>query len=244
MNIDERLRDALREADAYAPSPDLFARVQRTIEEDAAHRRRVRRVVAVTLGGIGLLATWLAATSSVVNERPVVQWWSIEIALTALLVLLVIVLGPLIKRFGLIYIADVFRANPATGARFLTLFDIAYYLVFFGYVLVTARYTPPDSWSIEDLGAALQPASLRFGGLLLLMGILHGFALASLPVIGLLFSSVWRRAERAALGRDAPPPDARAEAADRIARAVLWAFAVLALIGALLLAAAVVGGVG
>ena len=179
-----------------------------------------------------------------VNERLIVPWWSVEIALTALLAVLVVVLGPLIKRFGQIYIRDVFRANPATGARFLTLFDIAYYLVFFGYVLVTARYSPPEGWSTVDLGAALRPASLRVGGLLLLIGILHGFALASLPVIGLLFGSVWRRAERAALGEDAPPADPRAEAADRIARVLVAVFAVVLLIGALLLAAAVVGGVG
>ena len=42
------------------------------------------------------------------------SWWVLEILVTLLLVVLVAVLGPLIKRFGKSYAGDVFRANPRT----------------------------------------------------------------------------------------------------------------------------------
>ncbi|MBI2237588.1 MAG: hypothetical protein HYU54_03565, partial [Actinobacteria bacterium] len=51
MSLEERLREVLRRTDEYEPSPDLFARVRRSIEEDAAHRRRIRRAVASALTG-------------------------------------------------------------------------------------------------------------------------------------------------------------------------------------------------
>ena len=39
---------------------------------------------------------------------------------------LVVVLGPLIRRFGQVYVTDVYRATPHTGAALLPLMDIAY----------------------------------------------------------------------------------------------------------------------
>ena len=48
----------------------------------------------------------------------------------AFLITIVLVLGPLIKRYGKGYAADVFRANPRTGKSYLVLMDIAYYLIF------------------------------------------------------------------------------------------------------------------
>ena len=51
-------------------------------------------------------------------------------------------MGPLIKRFGKSYAADVFRANPRTGKSFIVLTDIAYYLIFVAYIMFTMRYAP------------------------------------------------------------------------------------------------------
>ena len=43
------------------------------------------------------------------------DWWVLEIITIVVLAVVVAVLGPLIKRFGRAYAADVFRANPRTG---------------------------------------------------------------------------------------------------------------------------------
>ena len=59
------------------------------------------------------------------------DWWILELFANALLVGVALWLGPLIKRFGKSYAADVFRANPRTGKSFIVLTDIAYYLIFF-----------------------------------------------------------------------------------------------------------------
>ena len=60
-----------------------------------------------------------------------------------MLVAIALWLGPLIKRFGRSYAADVFRANPRTGKSFIVLTDVAYYLIFFSYILFTVRFEPP-----------------------------------------------------------------------------------------------------
>lgn len=244
MSLEERLREVLRRADEYEPSPDLFARVRRSIEEDAAHRRRIRRAVASALTGVATLAAWFALTTDVADGRLVVPWWAVELAVDAVLAGLIVVLGPLIKRFGKTYARDVFRANPPTGDRFLRLFDIAYYLIFVGYLLVTAHYGPEPAWRLGGLGPQLEEAFIRLGGMLLLMGLLHGSAITGLPVIGLLFSSTWRRRDRAEMGEQAPPPDPRAQAAERLAAAIVWGLAALVIVGALILAVLIVLGLG
>jgi hypothetical protein len=239
---EERLREALRRAEGYEPSPDLFARVRRSIEEDAAHRRRIRRAAAAVAVGLGALLGWFAQTTEAFDGRLLTPRWAVEAAETAVLVALVVVLGPMIRRFGKTYAGDVFHVHPPTGDRFLVLFDIAYYLLFFGYIAVTARFGPNLGARTELLGQ-LADARWRVGGLVLMMGVLHSIALAVLPVVGLLFSSAWRRAVRAELGEQAPPLGPKATAADRVASAIVWALAAIVVVGALLLAAAVVAGV-
>ena len=58
------------------------------------------------------------------------------------MLILALWLGPLIKRFGKSYAADVFRANPRTGKSFIVLTDIAYYLIFISYIMFTMRFEP------------------------------------------------------------------------------------------------------
>ena len=50
---------------------------------------------------------------------------------------LIAILGPLIKRYGKSYAADVFRVNPRTGKSYLVLTDVAYYLIFTAFILFT-----------------------------------------------------------------------------------------------------------
>ena len=112
------------------------------------------------------------------------RWWVIELVANLVLAGVVVVLGPLIKRFGRAYAGDIFRANPGTGKSYLILMDVAYYLVFSSFILFTMRLVPPPEWRL--LGRQLQDEVTRIGGMLLLMGVLHGLNVLSLPVVGRL----------------------------------------------------------
>jgi hypothetical protein len=115
-----------------------------------------------------------------------VSWWVLEFITFGGLVLALVVLGPLIKRFGRSYAADVFRANPRTGKSYIVLMDIAYYLIFTAYILFTTVFEQQDGWTQTVNADQLRYASLRIGGMLLIMGILHGANVLSLPIIGRL----------------------------------------------------------
>lgn len=116
------------------------------------------------------------------------SWWVLEIIVIATLVVIMGVLGPLIKRFGRGYAADVFRANPRTGKSYLVLMDIAYYLIFGAFILFTIQFDQDTGWAAQVNARQLEASVVRVGGMLLLMGLLHGVNVLSLPVIGRLFS--------------------------------------------------------
>lgn len=126
MALDDLIRTALHDAERYEPSPDLFTRVQRSIEETAAHRRRVRRW---TLGlglGAAVIAWAFAAWIEVVDGVARMAWGRMEMLETTLLVGLVVLVGPALRRFGRTYVDDVLRASPAGGRSLLALLDIAF----------------------------------------------------------------------------------------------------------------------
>jgi len=117
------------------------------------------------------------------------SWWVIELITNVILVAIVVVLGPLIKRFGRAYAGDIFRGNPRTGKSYLVLMDVAYYLIFTAYVLFTITLSLPPDWSEsarDPLGDQLQHEVSRVGGMLLVMGVLHGLNVLSLPLVGRL----------------------------------------------------------
>ena len=116
------------------------------------------------------------------------QWWVLEIITIVVLAVVVAVLGPLIKRFGRAYAADVFRANPRTGKSYLVLMDFAYYLIFVAYILFAVKWEPDTGWEQEVNAEQLQASVMRLGGLLLLMGLLHGLNVLTLPIIGRIFT--------------------------------------------------------
>lgn len=116
------------------------------------------------------------------------DWWVLEIITVVVLAVVVAVLGPLIKRFGRAYAADVFRANPRTGKSYLVLMDFAYYLIFVAYILFSVKWEPDTGWDQEVNAEQLQASVMRLGGLLLLMGLLHGLNVLTLPVIGRIFT--------------------------------------------------------
>ena len=129
--LEDRLRDAFGAArDSTIEHPDLFVRVERSIDDARLRRRfRLRLAFGVTLF-VAANAALLALCSDVDDGRLVMPWWSIELVTNIVLVALAVGLGPFIKRFGRAYAADVFRANPRTGKSYLVLTDVAYYLIF------------------------------------------------------------------------------------------------------------------
>ena len=209
MSVEQLLRETLHRADDYDPSPDLFARVQRSIEEDRAHRRRMRQVRFAVAAGMAVVVAYLAVMAETVGGAVTWPWWSLELLTTSVMLVIVVVLGPLIRRFGRIYAADVFRANPPTGDRFLALLDIAYYLVFLAMILLTVSVSPERAWLGPDgLTSYLEHAFMRIGDLLLFMGLLHSVTIVVLPILGLVFADGWRRLPPASTAPDHDGPDA------------------------------------
>ena len=194
MSVEQLLRETLHRADTYEVSPDLFARVKRSIEEDRAHRRRVRTAVAWSLTGVLSVAAYLVALVEVVDGRVTWPWWALELLTAAILITLILVLGPLIRRFGGIFASSVFTAHPTTGHHFLRVLDVAYYLVFTAFVLIETQVVPREEW-LGPSGTAvhLQWLTERVGAMLLLMGLLHAVTIALLPVLGVVYSSIWRQ---------------------------------------------------
>lgn len=115
-------------------------------------------------------------------------WWVLELLVSGLLVALALWLGPFIKRFGKSYAADVFRLNPRTGKSFIVLTDIAYYLIFGAYVPFTVHFAPEVGWDATVTTQQLQASVVRIGGILLILGLLHGLNLILLPIIGRLLT--------------------------------------------------------
>ena len=187
--LEQRLHDALTQgAAALDESPDLFARVRLSIEDDRRLRRQRRRRAAIGGCLAGAFAALAFAFTDHRQGELLMDWWVLELFANALLVGVALWLGPLIKRFGKSYAADVFRANPRTGKSFIVLTDIAYYLIFFSYVLFTMSFQLKGGWGQTVGGAQLQHEVARVGGILLILGVLHGLNLIALPVMGRLLT--------------------------------------------------------
>ena len=187
MNVEQRLVNALRAGSQIEPSPDLWSRVVHSIEEDRAHRRRVVMsfatvtAIVAALVGIGMLN---------VIDTPAgrqVRIPAMELIETIALVSLVVVLGPAIRRFGRGYAHDLWRTTPDLPTALLRLLDVAYLLVFGGYILMTSYFDFGRSTVVvaEQIEELLQ----RVGGLLLTMGLLHAATIMTLPLIALVSNS-------------------------------------------------------
>lgn len=201
--LEDRLYDALTAVgDSRRPAPDLFTRIIEDIEQDRQRRRRVRWLVLAWVAGIA------ATTAAVITLTPrgerglQMPWWILEVATNLALVGIALWLGPFIKRFGRAYAADVFHDNPLTGKSYIVLTDIVYYLIFAAYILFSLHVAPQKDWNneISELVTAEQvTAELgRIGGILLIIGILHGLNIVLMPVLGRLFSLNRRLPDRTA----------------------------------------------
>ena len=203
--VEERLRHALvDEADALEESDDLFARVTLSIEDDRQIRRQRRRRYGVVGSLLAALVAIVFATTQRTKGELVMDWWVLELLWFCGMVGLALWLGPFIRRFGKSYAADVFRANPRTGKSFIVLMDVAYYLIFFAFILFTVQFEPDKGWGQTVNANQLQACTVRLGGILLIVGLLHGLNVLMLPIIGRILTLNRR------LDEDTPPPAARA----------------------------------
>jgi len=123
------------------------------------------------------------------------RWWILELAVTLLLAAVVVVLGSALRRSGKAYAADVFAANPRTGKSFLLLMDFAYYLIFGAFILFTISFEPDSNWGERVTAAQVESETVRVGGGLLMIGLLHGLNVLALPIVGRLLN-MGRRSER------------------------------------------------
>ena len=218
-DLERRLRAMFSAAtEEVTESPDLFARVLRSLDDQRARQRFRLRVSAGVVGAVALVAAVLLAATDFSRpsdaSRWPMSWWILELVTTSVLVVLAVVLGPLIKRFGKAYAADVFRANPRTGKSYIVLTDVAYYLLFGAYILFTTTFELPSDWLSDSItGAQIKNEVSRIGGILLIIGVLHCANIVLLPVIGRLFTLNRRLDDgdthhAAAPPRTGPSPDA------------------------------------
>ena len=199
-DLETRLHDALGDAGSHThPSPDLFARVVGSIAEDRARRRRVRTIALLWVVSVAALALLTVTLTPKDEEGMHMPWWILELATNVVLVGIALWLGPFIKRFGRAYAADVFHDNPQTGKSYIVLTDIVYYLIFTAYILFTIRVDAPVYYQGEVHPDLVKVELVRIGGILLIIGVLHGLNLVIMPVLGRLFS----------LNRRLPPRDSR-----------------------------------
>lgn len=241
MSLESRLTEALHQTDDYQPSVDLFARLSRSIAEDQAHRRRILRASIGVVLGLGILATFLIALADRDQHGVFVfPKWSMQVVVFALLTSCLLVFGPAIRRLGQPYLLDVFHMSPATGDRFSKLLDIAYYLFFGGGILSSLDLTEAGSLvpATESLKFGVEQVAL----FLTVLGLAHVGNLLLLPIVGLLFASVTRRARRRVAGSEAPPMSETARKTDRLAMAIVLTAVLLVIGGGLLLIARVVMG--
>jgi hypothetical protein len=190
-HLEDRISRALTSSRS-SPSPDLFERVLDSIDAD---RRRRRTGLVVAGAAVALVAVVTVAVLTFTphpNGALEMPWWILELGTTLVLVAMAVWLGPFIKRFGRAYAADVFHDNPLTGKSYIVLTDIVYYLIFAAYILFSVHFSPQLDWH-NDLSGLVTPEQLtysaaRIGGILLIIGILHGLNIVLMPVLGRLFS--------------------------------------------------------
>ena len=188
----EAVHDALHDGEAMRPSPDLFSRVVDSIDADRRRRKRQRGVAVLWVAALVLVSSLVTVLTPRNSQGVLIMpWWVLELAITAVLIAIALWLGPFIKRFGRAYAADVFHDNPLTGKSYIVLTDVVYYLIFTAYILFTVQFVPPFDWdaSLGNVTASQARFEVqRIGGILLIIGVLHGLNIVLMPVLGRLFS--------------------------------------------------------
>ncbi len=194
MNVEQRLIEVFQTSAHADPTPDLFSRVVHSIEEDRRHRRRV---VASAVAALVTCATVLVVGAMAMQDSPGTQQGyvhrsTMELLEWVVLIVLLLTLGPAIRRFGRGYVGDLWPRGSAVPQALLRLMDLAFYLVGVGYVLISAQFEFGPELTAERLSGQLSEASFRIAGLLLALGLLHAATLFVLPAVALIDNSTRR----------------------------------------------------
>lgn len=190
MAVGDEVRDVLTAVDDVEPSPDLWSRLAQAIRDDVARRRR-RRILVVVLGAVALSLVLVAVEGGVLGGV-VVDWRAMEVAETVIMLAVVVGLRPLLHDAGRGFVAEAFAGNEGAAERFTGLVDLAWTLLFTGWVLATTEWRPTVAVT-HHIGHQLGQFSTRLAGLLLGMGLLHGLTLLVLPVVGLFWTAARTR---------------------------------------------------
>lgn len=201
MTFEPRIRRALSQVDDYQPSPDLYARVVRSISQDREYRRRRAVVVAGVLAFAAALVGLVAVAGTVDDGAWRLPRWATELAGLSVSVVIVAVLGPAVRRSGR-HLADGLFEGESGARPFLKLLDLAYYMVFAGVILTGVRLTRLSA--TPPVGQLLEETTSRVAVVLAVMGVLHAVTVVALPLTALLRSVTrWRAAHREAGTRSA-----------------------------------------
>lgn len=228
MSIERELSNTFHVVDGYEPSPDLFARVEMSVEQYRARRSRIARTVIAALALVATVAT-LVASNLVTGPTGRISSasWVLEVVEASVLLAITAALAPSLRRFGKGFVEDAFSATPRGGADAQRLLDIAYYLIFTGTILAGVDLS--DLTRVEALTAGLADTATRLAAFLIRMGALHAATVAILPLAGLVFSSA---AWRARFPRSSMSRSPRAVAAERAARRAMIVLGIALIIGA------------
>lgn len=195
MNVEQRLIEVFRTSAVAEPEPDLWNRVVHSIEDDRRHRRRVVRTASIMLASLAAVVAVVVASIEDGNFGRYVHRPTMEVVEVLVLTILLLALGPAIRRFGRGYASDMWPAGASLPRALLRLLDIAFYLVGAGYILLSTRFEFADGLLDDRFAEQLNEATIRIGGLLLLSGVLHATTLFVLPIVALVDNST--RAGRA-----------------------------------------------
>lgn len=92
--------------------------------------------------------------------------------------LLIAGLSWVLRGMGRVFLSDAFSGNTTLVRAVARLMDIGFYLVSLGYVFISYQ----TMWPINDFGTVARIASVKIGGLMLLLGIAHIFNLLLLAL--------------------------------------------------------------
>lgn len=189
MSIDDRLQQTFGRIGRVEPSDDLWSRVVHSIEEDRRHRRRVVGTAIAVLASVAVIVAVGAMSLESGPSGRFLDGTTLMALETTLLLVMMLTLGPAIRRFGRGYAGDLWPPASPTPGALLKLLDIAYLLVFSGYVLITTDLADVGAAAPDLVADQIQHAAWRLGGMLLLIGVLHAVTIAVLPAVALVANS-------------------------------------------------------
>jgi hypothetical protein len=116
------------------------------------------------------------------------DWWILELLTTLFLVGLALWLGPFIKRFGKSYARGRLPGETRGRARASSCSPTSRTTCCSPRTLFTITFELPSDWDTVVNGAQVKSEVSRVAGIILIIGLLHGFNLLALPVIGRLLT--------------------------------------------------------